>query len=97
MRVEKFSVSFDKRTAEAVRRGAKLDGESVSAWLADAAATKTRNRSLREALDAFAAEHGALSDSDIDSLIRDARRTSRLSGITSKAVRSNKARGRRAA
>lgn len=97
MRVEKFSVSFDKSTAEAVRRGARLDGESVSAWLADAAATKARQRSLREALDAFATEHGVLSETDLDSLIREARRTSKLSGNTPSAVRSRKARGRKAA
>jgi hypothetical protein len=41
--------------------------------------TKARQKSLREALDAFARDHGALSGAEIDSLIQAARRESRVS------------------
>jgi hypothetical protein len=77
---EKLSISFDARLAAEVRESASHEGESVSSWLADAATTKARQRTLREALDAFAEEHGALSDAEIEGLIRKARQTSRVSG-----------------
>jgi hypothetical protein len=80
MASEKLSISFDARLAAEVRESASQEGESVSSWLADAAMTKARQRTLREALDAFAAEHGALSDAEIEGLIRNARQTSRVSG-----------------
>jgi hypothetical protein len=46
---------------------------SVSQWLAGAAEARARRRHLREALDAFAAEHGALTEDEIDRIIADAR------------------------
>ena len=46
---------------------------SVSTWLVCVAAAKARHRHLREALDDFAAEHGTLTDADIDRLISEAR------------------------
>ena len=48
----------------------------MSTWLAGAAEVKARQRHLREALDEFAAEHGVLTDSDIDRLITEARAAS---------------------
>jgi hypothetical protein len=70
---EKLSVSFDPGLAATIRAAAAEEGVSVSMWLAGAAEVKARRRHLREALDGFAAEHGNLTDVDIDRLIREAR------------------------
>jgi len=70
---EKLSVSFDPGLAATIRTAAAEEGVSVSMWLAGAAEVKARRRHLREALDSFAAEHGNLTDVDIDRLIREAR------------------------
>ncbi len=80
MAAEKFSVSFDSELAAAVRAAANDENISVSTWLARAAEVKVRQRRLREALDEFAAEHGGLSDSDIDHLISAARTKSTVVG-----------------
>ena len=76
MSVEKLSISLDANLAATVRAAAAEEGVSVSTWLARAAEAKARQRHLREALDEFAAEHGALTDADIDRLITDARTAS---------------------
>lgn len=76
MSAEKLSVSFDAELAATVRSAAADDGVSVSTWLADAAEAKARQRRLREALDAYAEEHGALTDADIERLIGEARTSS---------------------
>jgi hypothetical protein len=73
---EKLSISLDADLAATVRAAAADEGVSVSTWLAGAAEAKARQRHLREALDEFAAEHGALSHADIDRLIADARAAS---------------------
>ena len=75
MAAEKLSVSFEAKLAGEVRKAAAQEGMSVSEWLADAAAAKTRQRHLREALDEFAKEHGALTEAEIDALIEDARKS----------------------
>ena len=80
MPAEKLSVSFDADLAAAVRAAASAEGVSVSTWLAGAAAAKARQRHLREALDSFAAEHGPLTESDIDRLIGEARASSDVAG-----------------
>jgi len=90
MTVEKLSVSFDRSLAASVKRAAQRDGESVSSWLADAAMTKARQRNLREALDAFALDHGALAETEIDSLIQSARRESRVSNAGPQRARAPK-------
>ncbi len=73
MAVEKLSVSFTPGLVAAIRAAAAEEGVSVSMWLAGAAEAKARRRNLREALDSFAAEHGALSDADVDRLIGESR------------------------
>jgi len=77
---EKFSVSFDPGLAATVRAAAAEEGVSVSMWLSGAAEAKARRRHLREALDVFAAEHGELTDDDIDRIIDDARAQSTVVG-----------------
>ena len=76
MASEKLSVSFDPELAATIRAAAADEGVSVSQWLAGAAEARARRRHLREALDAFAAEHGALTEDGIDQIIADARSVS---------------------
>lgn len=78
MGVEKLSVSFDTELAAVVREAAAERGVGVSAWLAEAAQARVRQRALRDALDAAAAEDRPLAPSDIDRLVTQARRTSRV-------------------
>lgn len=75
---EKLSISLDSGLAAAVRDAANELGVSVSTWLANAAQAQVRQRRLREALDALTAEEGALDAAEVDSLITNARRTSRV-------------------
>jgi hypothetical protein len=77
---EKLSISLDADLAATVRAAAAEEGVSVSTWLARAAEAKARQRHLREALDEFATEHGALTDADIDRLITEARAASNDAG-----------------
>jgi hypothetical protein len=78
MSVEKLSISLESELAASVRAAAGEQRVSVSTWLADAAQAQIRQRRLREALDSVASEEGELDPSEIDSLIADARRTSRV-------------------
>lgn len=78
MAAEKLSISLDSELAAAVRTAANEQGVSISTWLADAAQAQVRRRRLREALDVVASEEGALDSIEIDRLIADARRTSRV-------------------
>lgn len=80
MSAEKLSVSFAPSLAATIRAAAAEEGVSISMWLADAAEAKARRCHLRDALDSFAAEHGELTDSDIDRLIGDARAASTVVG-----------------
>lgn len=78
MSVEKLSISFEGGLAAMVRRAAAEEKRSLSSWLAEAAEAKARQRYLRDALDTFADEHGALQDEEIDKLVRGARASSRM-------------------
>ncbi|MGH9111421.1 MAG: hypothetical protein ACRDZN_03845 [Acidimicrobiales bacterium] len=78
MPAEKLSISLESELAEAVRAAAADDGVSVSTWLAKAAEARARQRNLRIALDAHADEVGALDEAEIDRLVADARRNSRM-------------------
>jgi hypothetical protein len=80
MSAEKFSVSFDKPLATAVRKAAAEEGTTISSWLADAATAKAKRRHLRDALDAFGDLNGHLTDEDVDQLVREARTTSQVTG-----------------
>ncbi|MGQ0775656.1 MAG: hypothetical protein ACT4NY_14765 [Pseudonocardiales bacterium] len=78
MGAEKLSISLESELAASVRGAASEQGVSVSTWLADAAQAQIRQRRLREALDALASEEGELDPTEIDGLIANARRTSRV-------------------
>jgi hypothetical protein len=73
MAIDKLSVSMDESLTQVIRDAAAEEGLSVSAWLSAAAQDRVRNRLLRLALDADAEEFGAMSDGDIDRLVREAR------------------------
>lgn len=65
MKVDKLSVSFDPDLGDAVRSAARQSGGGLSRWLADAAAAKLRTEALSDYLDAWEAEHGALTSDEL--------------------------------
>lgn len=65
MGVEKVSVSFDLELGEAIRASASGAGQSVSAWLAEAARDRLRLEALASAVKAWEQEFGALSDAEV--------------------------------
>jgi transposase len=81
----KLSISLDSGLAATVREAAAEEGVSVSTWIADAVTAKARQRALREALDAFARKHGALTEEEVDEIIASARREARVTGARRRA------------
>lgn len=65
MKVDKLSVSFDAELGDAVRSAASQAGKPVSAWLAEAAASKLRAEALAEFLASWQVEHGMLTAVEI--------------------------------
>lgn len=65
MKVDKMSVSFDPELGDAVRSAAAQAGKPLSAWLAEAAASKLRAEALAEFLAGWEAEHGVLTAEEI--------------------------------
>lgn len=65
VKVDKLSISFEPELGDAVRSAASRKGEPVSAWLAEAAASKLRAEALAEYLAAWEAEHGVLTEEEI--------------------------------
>jgi hypothetical protein len=63
--VEKMSVSFELELGEAIRTAARGTGQSVSAWLAEAARDRLRLEALGEAVRAWEDEHGALTEAEL--------------------------------
>lgn len=65
MGVEKVSVSFDLELGEAIRSSAAAAGQSVSAWLAEAARDRLRLEALAEAVASWEEEFGSLSATEV--------------------------------
>jgi hypothetical protein len=65
MKVDKLSISFDPELGDAVRSAAAQAGKPVSAWLAEAAASKLRAEALADFLTGWEAEHGVLSADEV--------------------------------
>ncbi|HEY0718113.1 MAG TPA: hypothetical protein VGD68_10895 [Streptosporangiaceae bacterium] len=65
MSVDKISISFDVRLGDEVRHAAEKAGQPLSAWLAEAAATKLRAEALAEFLGDWQAEHGAFTGEEL--------------------------------
>ena len=70
MAVRKIAVSMAPELIEAARVDAARRGESLSGWLADAAARKLRRRRAREALASFEGKHGAITDRELEAIRR---------------------------
>lgn len=65
MAVDRLSVALDPDLGKAIREAAAEEQTSVSAWLAEAAADRLRNRLLGMALDAWEAENGAITEEEL--------------------------------
>jgi hypothetical protein len=65
VKVDKMSVSFDAELGDAVRSAASQAGKPLSAWLAEAAASKLRAEALAEFLADWQTEHGMLTAEEI--------------------------------
>ena len=77
MGAEKFSASMDDAVLAEARKAADAQGVTLSAWLAQAAADRLRLGALRELVEEWEAEHGAITTAELDALERkvaDARR-----------------------
>lgn len=70
MGVDRISVAMDPELGAAVRGAAKRDGTSVSKWLSSAAESRLRNDLLRDALDQWQAEDGAITEEELDEAAR---------------------------
>ncbi len=66
MNVDRLSITLEPHLGAVVRKAAKRAGMSVSAWIADATAARIRNEALRQALSAWDAEDGPLTDGELD-------------------------------
>lgn len=65
MGVEKVSASFDLELGAAIRASATGAGQSVSAWLGDAARDRLRLVALGEAVAAWEETFGPLTDDEL--------------------------------
>jgi hypothetical protein len=70
MQVDRLSITLEPRLGAAVRKAAKRAGVSVSAWIAEATAARIRNGALRDALDAWDKEDGALTVDEVQAAAR---------------------------
>jgi hypothetical protein len=77
MGVEKMSVSFDLGLGQAIRQSAQHHDQSVSAWLAGAAADRLRREALGEAVVEWESAFGALTDADVSDADRVLERAAR--------------------
>ena len=75
--VDRLSVTMPPAVGAAVRDSAARQGTSVSNWLADAATQRLRNEVLGAALDAWEAEDGPFSDSELNTAVAALSRTRR--------------------
>jgi hypothetical protein len=64
MGVRKLTVSLSPELAASVDEDAEAKGETVSAWITDAARRKLRRKAAREVLRKFEAAHGPITDSE---------------------------------
>ena len=63
--VERMTVSMESDLAATVREAAVVEGQNLSAWLADAARHRLALRGLRDVVAEWEAEHGAFSDAEL--------------------------------
>jgi hypothetical protein len=77
MGVEKMSVSFDLGLGQAIRQSAQHSAQSVSSWLAEAAADRLRREALGDAVVEWEETFGELSEAEITAADRVLDRASR--------------------
>jgi hypothetical protein len=65
MKVDKMSISLDPHLGDDVRAAAERAGVSISAWLAAAARAQLRREALRELLEDWQDEHGAITSEEL--------------------------------
>lgn len=71
MPAKKLAISLEGQLAKDVERAAKVEAQgNVSAWLADAARLRLRQLAAKEALQAYEAEAGEITDSELDEVRR---------------------------
>ncbi len=72
MASEKLAISFESALARDVRDDADQTASgNVSAWLADAAREKLRQRKLDEAVQDYEDEYGSFGDGELDEAARE--------------------------
>ena len=64
MGARKITISLPPDLASSVDDDADARGETVSAWMADAAQRKLRRKAARELLRKFEAAHGSITESE---------------------------------
>jgi len=68
MAAKKYSASMDDVLLAHARAEAEAEGLTFSSWLANAAADRLRLKALRQMVDEWEAEHGAISTTELDAL-----------------------------
>jgi ABC-type glycerol-3-phosphate transport system substrate-binding protein len=68
MTAEKYSASMDEALLADARADAEAEGLTLSSWLADAAADRLRLKALRQLVNDWEAEHGAISVAELEAL-----------------------------
>jgi ABC-type glycerol-3-phosphate transport system substrate-binding protein len=68
MAAEKYSASMDNVLLADARADAEAEGLTLSSWLADAAADRLRLKALRQLVNKWEAEHGAISVAELEAL-----------------------------
>lgn len=72
MTVARFAVSFDRKLARAVRRAAGK--QPISAWLADAAASKLRSQGLLDVVREWESLHGEITADEAEAAAQERKR-----------------------
>jgi hypothetical protein len=66
MSARKLAISLDDDLAKEVQRAARAEARgNVSAWLADAARLRLRHLAARQALKAFEADNGEITEAEL--------------------------------
>jgi hypothetical protein len=65
MTVQRFGVSFDEELAAAVQAAARVAGQPVSSWLAEAAKRRLNQDGLLAAVGDWEAEHGPITEEEL--------------------------------
>jgi hypothetical protein len=64
--VRKATISLDPELHAAIKADAERKGMSVSSWMSEAAAEKLRQQAWDEYMAAYQAEHGEITQADVD-------------------------------